>query len=55
LSYDFVLQKQSFLLAAASARVGDRREVGHITGGGAPRGRDLDRLGGEEGGAIISP
>jgi hypothetical protein len=32
LSYDFAPQKQIFLLAAASARVGDRREVGYITG-----------------------
>ena len=32
MSYDFAPQKQTFLLAAASARVGDRREVGYITG-----------------------
>jgi hypothetical protein len=32
LSFDFAPQKQTFLLAAASARVGSRREVGCITG-----------------------
>jgi hypothetical protein len=32
LSFDFAPQKQTFLLAAASARVGSRREVGYITG-----------------------